>query len=122
MTNKEIAVSFLTLVASGKVREAYEQHVASTFIHHNPFFQGDRESLILAMEEDAAQNPDKSLEVKHAIAEDDLVTVHSHMKQQDNTPGYSLVHIFRLDENKIVELWDITQPVPEESVNEYGAF
>lgn len=41
LTNKEKAVSFLQLVASGKVRDAYQRHIGPGFCHHNPYFPGD---------------------------------------------------------------------------------
>jgi hypothetical protein len=63
ITHSEIAISFLKLVASGKVREAYGKYVSRDFRHHNPFFRGDRESLMLAMEENWTKNPDKKLEI-----------------------------------------------------------
>ena len=55
----ELAKSFLMLVVSGKVREAYAKYIDQEFIHHNPYFKGDRDSLLLAMEEDAIKNPGK---------------------------------------------------------------
>jgi hypothetical protein len=45
------------------VREAYRAHVRPGFRHHNPFFRGDAEVLMTAMEENAVKNPDKALEV-----------------------------------------------------------
>ncbi len=56
---KEAAILFLQMVASGKIREAFENHIAPDFRHHNPYFRGDAESLIQAMEENAAQSPNK---------------------------------------------------------------
>jgi len=32
------------------------------------------------------------------------------------------VHIFRFEHNKIVELWDIGQPQPEQMANAFGMF
>ncbi|WP_059173270.1 ester cyclase [Bacillus sp. FJAT-27445] len=119
---KEIAVSFLQQVASGKVREAYQSYIAPEFRHHNPYFRGDAESLMRALEENAAQNPQKILEVKLAIEEKDIVVVHSHVKQNPNDFGGVVVHIFRFQDNQIVELWDVGQPLPEDSPNEYGMF
>ncbi|WP_223701193.1 nuclear transport factor 2 family protein [Sutcliffiella deserti] len=119
---KEKAVSFLQLVASGKVREAFEKHVSSEFRHHNPYFPGDADSLMSAMEEDAAENPNKTLDVKHAIAEKETVTVHSHIKQNPDDLGGAVVHIFRFQGDHIIELWDVWQAVPEESPNENGIF
>lgn len=121
-SHKEIAITFLKLVATGSVRDAFQQYIGANFIHHNPYFAGDGEALMLAMEENASINPDKIFEVKLAIQEDNMVTVYSHVKQHKDDLGGAVVHIFRFQENKIVELWDIGQPVPEDSPNENGMF
>ncbi|MEW6401208.1 MAG: hypothetical protein AB1649_05375 [Chloroflexota bacterium] len=70
-STKDMAVLFLELAASGEVREAYSKLVSPAFKHHNPYFEGSAESLMLGMEENARQNPGKSLEVKRIIAEGD---------------------------------------------------
>ncbi|MGM7722225.1 nuclear transport factor 2 family protein [Metabacillus sp. Hm71] len=119
---KEKAVSFLQLVASGNVPEAYERYISPDFRHHNPYFRGDADSLMIAMEENAAKNPHKILEVKLAIQEKDTVAVHSHVKQNPDDLGGAVVHIFRFLDNQIVELWDIGQPIPKDSPNENGMF
>lgn len=120
--NKEIAVSFLQLVASGRVREAYNTYISPDFCHHNPYFRGDANSLMIAMEENASKNPDKSFEVKRVIAEGNLVAVHSHVKQKPEDLGVAVVHIMRFENHIIVEMWDLGHPVPENSPNEYGIF
>ncbi|MCR2822722.1 nuclear transport factor 2 family protein [Lederbergia panacisoli] len=119
---KDKAVAFLQLVASGEVREAYRRYIGPDFRHHNPFFRGDADSLMLAMEENAAKNPHKSLEVKRVIEEEDIVAVHSLVKQKQDDLGGAVVHIFRFHNNLIVELWDVGQPIPENSPNENGVF
>lgn len=62
---KDKAVEFLQMIVSGEIREAYKQYVSPNFKHHNPYLPGDAQSLMLAMEENADQTPNKSLEVKH---------------------------------------------------------
>ncbi|SDY03017.1 nuclear transport factor 2 family protein [Paenibacillus sp. CF384] len=119
---KEMAVTFLSLVASGKVREAYEQYVGESFRHHNAYFRGDADSLMLAMEENAKLNPHKTLEVKRTLEEGDCVMVHSHVKQKPDDLGAAVVHIFRFKDGRIVELWDLGQAIPEHSLNENGMF
>ena len=121
-SNKDAAVSFLKLAANGKVREAYSKFVGAGFRHHNPFFEGSAEALMAGMEENARQNPSKVLEVKRATAEGELVVVHSHVRQKPGDLGAALVHIFRFEEGHIVELWDVGQPVPDKSPNQYGMF
>jgi predicted SnoaL-like aldol condensation-catalyzing enzyme len=119
---KDAAMEFLRLVASGNIREAYSKHVCPEFRHHNPFFRGDAESLIVAMEENAAINPDKVLEILHALQDGKLVAVHSRVTLKPGDPGVAVVHVFRFQGNHIAELWDIVQAVPENSPNEYGMF
>ncbi|MCM3766134.1 nuclear transport factor 2 family protein [Neobacillus niacini] len=119
---KEKAVSFLQLVVSGEIREAFQKYIAPDFRNHNPFFCGDADSLMLAMEENHTMNPHKVFEVKHVIADGEMVAVHSHIKQNQEDLGAAVVHLIRFHNNLIVELWDIGQPIPEDSPNENGVF
>jgi predicted SnoaL-like aldol condensation-catalyzing enzyme len=120
--HKEVAMEFLRLAASGSVREAYWKHVATGFRHHNPYFRGDAESLAAAMEENAAQYPDKKLDIQRALQDGDLVAVHARVRMKPDDAGVALVHIFRFEGNLIAELWDIGQAAPENSPNEHGMF
>lgn len=120
--NKEAAISFLQMASSGAVREAYARYVGSGFRHHNPYFEGSAEILATAMEENARANPNKTLDIKRAVAEGDLVAVHSHVRQTPSDRGAAVVHVFRFEEGRIVELWDVGQAVPEQSPNQYGMF
>lgn len=119
---KEKAVSFLKMVASGEVREAYERYIDPDFRHHNPFFRGDADSLMLGMEENATKNPHKVFEVKRVIGEGDMIVVHSHVKQNPDDVGGAVVHIFRFHNDLIIELWDVGQPIPESTPNKNGIF
>ncbi|WP_409250571.1 nuclear transport factor 2 family protein [Bacillus sp. SCS-153A] len=117
---KTSAESFLQMVASGSVREAFDKYTDKEFVHHNPYFKGDAESIMRAMEENAEQNPDKVFEVLRSIEEGENVAVHSHVKQNPEDIGAVVVHIFRFQEDKIVEMWDVGQIIPEDSPNENG--
>ncbi|WP_277587165.1 nuclear transport factor 2 family protein [Psychrobacillus antarcticus] len=119
---KEKSISFLQKVASGNIREANQKYISPDFLHHNPFFPGDSKSLMLAMEENATENSHKSLEIKLAIQENDMVTVYSHIKQNPEDLGSAVVHIFRFKDDQIVEMWDVGQPIPKDSPNQNGMF
>jgi len=119
---KDTAIAFLTRVVAGDVRGAYEQHVGDGFRHHNPYFPGDVQSLRKGMEDDEARNPGKTLDVQLAVQEEDYVAVHSRLRRAVDDPGFAVVHIFRFEQGRIAELWDIVQAVPNESVNRNGMF
>jgi len=121
--HKEAAKDFLRMAAAGQVREAYRAYVSADCRHHNPYFRGDVESLMLAMEESAAKHPNKVLEIHRVIGDGDLVAVHSHVVlSPEDSKGMALVHIFRFEGEKIIELWDIGQALPEIIPNEHGMF
>lgn len=119
---KDAAKDFLRMVAAGKIREAYNLYIGKEFRHHNIEFKGDAKSLMTAMEENHAQFPNKKLDIKHALQDGDLVAVHSHVRKEAKDPGGAVVHIFRFKNDKVVELWDLGQLVPEKTVNENGMF
>jgi uncharacterized protein YndB with AHSA1/START domain/predicted SnoaL-like aldol condensation-catalyzing enzyme len=121
-SRRDTAVSFLRLVAAGQVRDAYDRCVGANFRHHNAYFRGDRESLMRAMEENAAKSPGKVLDVKNALEDGNHAVVHSHIRQHAQDRGGAAVHIFRFENDRIAELWDVGQPIPSDSPNEYGMF
>ena len=121
-SQKKAAIEFLTLAASGRVGDAFQRHVGERFRHHNPYFRGDATSLRKAMEQNAIEYPHKILEVLRALQDRKEVAVLSWLRRKPGDPGMAVVHIFRFDGDRIAELWDIGQAVPENSINEHGMF
>ncbi|HEV8588117.1 MAG TPA: nuclear transport factor 2 family protein [Pyrinomonadaceae bacterium] len=118
---KDTAISFLKNAASGKLDEAYS-HVSPNFRHHNPYFKGDAESLKAGMAQAASMFPNTTLEVQRVFENNDLVAVHSRVQHAPNTLPIAAVHIFRFEDDRIAELWDIGMEAPKESPNENGMF
>lgn len=119
---KKAAVHFLQLVVTGRIEEAYKKYVDMNGKHHNPFFPAGFPALQKAMAENHVQFPNKELNVKNVIGEDDLVAVHSHIEFSPSEKGVAAVHIFRFHGDKIVEMWDCGQPIPADSPNKDGVF
>ena len=119
-SRKGIATAFLRLVISGKIHEAYATYVRKDMRHHNPYYAGDAASLEKGMIENDAQFPQKSIDIKHALEDGDVVAVHSHVKLQPSATGFAAVHLFRIEGDRIVEMWDIVQEVPKDSPNTNG--
>ena len=47
------------------------------------------------------------------FADGDYVILHVHLVREPGTRGEAVVDIFRLDKGKLVEHWDVLQPIPE---------
>ena len=118
---KDTAVSFLKNASSGKLDEAYSL-VGANFRHHNPHFKAGADSLKAGMADAHKKFPNTKLEVQRAIAEGELVAVHSRVQHAPDQPAIAVVHIFRFEDAKIAELWDVGMEVPQDSPNENGAF
>lgn len=118
---RETAIEFLRHAASGEVDAAFAL-VAPDFRHHNPFFASDAASLQAGMRDNARRNPDKTFEVQRAIAEGNLVAVHSRIGMPSSGATIAVVHIFRFADGRIAELWDVGQPQPETMPNAAGMF
>ena len=119
---REIATSFLKLVIEGKVREAYDKYVSQELIHHNPYFEGTRNALLEAMDADSKQHPHKLMEFKMTFEEGNLVATYSHIKHTPEALGFAAVHMFRIENGKIIEMWDVVHILTEDSPNENGMF
>jgi predicted SnoaL-like aldol condensation-catalyzing enzyme len=119
---QERAAQFLQLASSGSVDDAYARFVAPAGKHHSPHFATGFDALKTGMKENYRQFPNKQLTLKHALSEADLVAIHSHLVLEPGDLGVAVLHLFRFEDGKIVELWDFAQPVPAESPNADGLF
>lgn len=118
----EAATSFLKAVVDRKIEEAYDKFISPQFIHHNQYFKGDRQSLMDGMKEAGEKNPNKRLEIKKILEDGNTVMTLSHIKHNPDDIGGVVVHIFRFEEDKVVELWDLGQPIVKDSINKNGVF
>lgn len=121
-TQKERAIDFLNLVVAGEIDQAYENYINMHGVHHNLYYSSEFTSLKKGMKENHAQFPKKRLMVKSVLADGDLVAIHSQLVMREGEPGMVVVHIFRFENGKIVEMWDVGQPIPPDSPNRRGAF
>ena len=116
-TPKQIVTRFMDLFyGQKKVREAFETYVDPGYIQHNPYAATGRDAAI-AFLEPAFRDPAIRYEIKRIMADGDLVAVHAHGWMKAGDPGVAVVDILRVAHCKVVEHWDVLQPVPAQSAN-----
>ena len=105
-----------------KPEEAVAKHLGSNYRQHNPGAGNGPEPFIQTVKQLTQIFPELSMEVKRIIAEGDYVVLHSHLILKPGDRGTAVVDIFRLENGKIVEHWDVVQEVPETSANNNTMF
>jgi predicted SnoaL-like aldol condensation-catalyzing enzyme len=105
-----------------KPEEAVAKYLGPNYRQHNPGAGDGPEPFIAAVKGLTKIFPELSMEPKRIIAEGDLVVLHSHLILKPGDRGSAVVDIFRLENGKIVEHWDVVQEVPETSANNNTMF
>jgi predicted SnoaL-like aldol condensation-catalyzing enzyme len=101
----------------GNPSKAADLYVGDQYIQHNPLVADGTEPFIAYFERMQKEYPNKSIEFVRAVAEGDLVALHTHQTWPDNEE-YVTMDFFRFDEQgKIIEHWDAMQQIPSESAN-----
>jgi len=121
-SNKKNVVEFYEQAINQKDFDAASKYLGSRYIQHNPTAPDGAEGLKGFIGFLRAKFPDSKSEIKRVFAEGDYVILHVHSVREPGTRGRAIVDIFRLENGKIVEHWDVAQDVPEKAANPNGMF
>lgn len=120
--NKRIATEFYDAAINRKDFAAASQYLGSDYKQHNPTAADGAEGLRAFIDFLKTRYPNQRGEIKRVVAEGDLVVLHVHSTRGDDTPGRAIVDIFRIENGKVVEHWDVIQDIPAEPANQNGMF
>ena len=122
-TNKQTVLAYLnTAFNDRKPAEAVEKYGGSHYIQHSPQAPDGFEAFVQFGGGFLKQFPQLCFDIKRAVAEGDLVVTHSLLKTSPDDRGTAVADFFRLEEGKVVEHWDVLQPIPESAANEHPMF
>ena len=117
-SNKAIVTAFYDLAfVKHQPAAAARAYLGEHYIQHNPRVPNGPTAFIAFFENLLRTNPGFSTRVCKVVAEGDLVVIHAHAKKDPQDPGLAIVDIFRVDHGKIVEHWDVIQPVTTDAAN-----
>ena len=120
--NKKIVVDFYEKSLNQKDYDAAAKYFGPRYIQHNPGAANGPEDFKRLVGFLKEKFPNSHGEIKRVIAEGDLVVLHVHSKRSPEDRGRAIVDIFKVENGKIVEHWDVIQDVPEKSANDNTMF
>lgn len=120
--NRQIVLDFYEKALNQKNLDAAMSYLGNRYTQHNPSVKDGPEGLsnyIVFLRE---KFPQAHSEIKRSFVEGDYVILHVHSIREPGTLGRAIVDIFKLENGKIVEHWDVIQAVPEKSENNNTMF
>lgn len=95
---------------------------AETYIQHTPWIPDGREAVLNIFASRFEKYPNFAIEIKRTAADGNLVWMHLHTKRTPETLGNSVINIFRMEDGKFAEHWNVGKAVPEKSANDNTMF
>ena len=122
MTNKEIVEKMYEVVFNGHNLNRAGEFIKEDYIQHNPKVKTGLAGFIEYFTAHFQKAPDFKFEIKRIIAEGDYVVVHGHATAGCQGNGGAVADIYRFENGKAAEHWDILQMVPSEFAHDNGMF
>jgi len=120
--NKRIVLDLYDKALNQHDFEAASKHLGSYYKQHNPMAEDGTEGLKKFIEWRKQKFPKARSEIKRAFADGDYVILHVHSVREPGERGVAIIDIFRLENGKVVEHWDVIQAIPEKPANSNGMF
>jgi len=121
--NAQKAMAFLDMVFNQKkVKEGFDKYVGDKYIQHNPIAADGKDAAVEVLSKFMQMVPTWSYTFKHAYVDGDIAIIHSLVKAKPEERGNAVIDIFRFEKGKVVEHWDVIQPIPEKSANDNTMF
>jgi predicted SnoaL-like aldol condensation-catalyzing enzyme len=115
--NKKVVVEFYDAAINQKNFEAASKFLGPRYTQHNPRAADGPEGLKAFLGFLREKFPDYHSEIKRVFADGDYVILHVHNVPTAGSRGNAIIDIFKLENGKIVEHWDVRQEIPEQAAN-----
>ncbi len=120
--NKKTVVEFYDAALNRKDFEAASRFFGPRYVQHNPNAPDGIEGFKAFLGFLREKFPQSRSEIKRVWAEGDYVILHVHAVRTPGARGSAIVDVFKLENGKIVEHWDVIQEIPEKAANSNGMF
>ena len=107
--------------AEKRVADAFASLVADDYRQHNPTIPDGPEAAIEALTPKFDGPSDARFEVQRILVDGDLAMVHV-KASRPGAPDAAVADLYRFEDGRIVEHWDVLQPVPPNAVHDHPMF
>lgn len=120
--NRKTVLAFYEKGLNQKDADAALAYVGDRYVQHNPNAadgpDGFRKFIGFLRE----KFPNSHSEIKRSFVDGDYVILHVRAVREPGSKGNAIVDIFKLENGKVVEHWDVVQAIPETPANNNTMF
>ena len=120
--NRKVVLDFYEKGLNQKDADAAIALMGDRYVQHNPNAADGSEGFRKFIGFLREKFPNSRSEIKRSFVDGDYVILHVHAVREPGTRGNAIIDIFKLENGKIVEHWDVVQPIPENPANNNGMF
>lgn len=115
--NKKAVVESYDLALNHRDIDAAIKYLSPIYKQHNPTVTDGLDGWRAMVTYIKDNRPGFKIDIKRVFADGDFVVLHVHMMREAGERGNAVVEIFRFEDGKIAEHWDVIQPIPENPAN-----
>jgi predicted SnoaL-like aldol condensation-catalyzing enzyme len=120
--NRKTVLAFYEKGLNQKDADAALAHVGDRYVQHNPNAADGPDGFRKFIGFLRDKFPNSHSEIKSSFVDGDYVILHVHAVREPGSRGNAIVDIFKLENGKVVEHWDVVQPIPENPANNNTMF
>lgn len=117
--NRQIVLDFYEAVVNRRDFTAASAYLGDVYIQHRADAPDGIDGLRRFIEREG-RNPHTHVNVRRVFTDGDHVVLHTHVVRSRDDRGSAHVDIFRVDGGKVVEHWDVDEPIPAQTAHSNG--
>src|SRR3954447_12402927 len=120
--NRKVVLDFYEKGLNQKDADAAIALMGNRYVQHNPNAADGPEGFRKFIGFLREKFPNSRSEIKRSFVDGDFIILHVHAVREPGQRGSAIIDVFKLENGKIIEHWDVAQPIPDNPANNNGMF
>ncbi len=120
--NLKAVHDFYDVIINGRQYERAGEFLDDSYIQHKPEVETGAQGVLDFVRSVYDQAPLHKARIVRSFVDGDYVILHVHIMNAAEAPNLAVMDIFRVEDGKLMEHWDVASAVSETSKNVNGVF
>ncbi len=120
--NRRLVLDFYENVIGRREYDRWPEYLRPDYIQHKPNLIDGPQGVIDFMRDNYERHPKHVPEVVRSFVDGDYVILHVRVHMEPFERDIAVMDIFRVEDGRLAEHWDVDQPVPWEMRHGNGMF